>query len=120
MHTHSLANSPINLPLLGVSSIPEVFQYDLTALYGNEIYVESKENDCAGPGSVQNGSVLTVPPLEVAVRCVILVATDGLYDMMCNDKAVEIAFSHWGDPNAAAEEMIETTGTFFHFFYDYY
>ena len=113
MHTHSLANSPINLPLLGVSSIPEVFQYDLTALYGNEIYVESKENDCAGPGSVQNGSVLTVPPLEVAVRCVILVATDGLYDMMSNDKAVEIAFSHWGDPNAAAEEMIETTGTFF-------
>jgi hypothetical protein len=33
-----------------------------------------------------------------------------LYDMISNDDAVEIAFKHWGDPAAAAEEMIDKTG----------
>lgn len=47
---------------------------------------------------------------EVAVRCVLLVATDGVYDMMSNDDAVIIAFKHWGNPAAAAEEMIVETG----------
>lgn len=47
---------------------------------------------------------------EVAVRCVLLVATDGVYDMMSNDDAVVIAFKHWGNPAAAAEEMIVETG----------
>ena len=47
---------------------------------------------------------------EVAVRCVILIATDGLYDMMTNEKAVDIAFNHWSDPAAAAEEMLTQTG----------
>jgi serine/threonine protein phosphatase PrpC len=41
---------------------------------------------------------------------VLLIATDGLYDMMDNEKAVGIAFKHWTDPAAAATEMIAETG----------
>jgi serine/threonine protein phosphatase PrpC len=44
------------------------------------------------------------------VRCAILIATDGLYDMMSNERAVDLAFTHWGDPAAAAEELITETG----------
>jgi serine/threonine protein phosphatase PrpC len=44
------------------------------------------------------------------VRCAILIATDGLYDMMSNERAVDLAFEHWGDPAAAAEELITETG----------
>jgi serine/threonine protein phosphatase PrpC len=46
----------------------------------------------------------------VSVRCAILIATDGLYDMMSNERAVDLAFTHWGDPAAAAEELITETG----------
>ena len=92
-----------------MSSIPEVFQYDLTALYAESCAVETKSSD--SPGPLEDVGVTRVNDLgEVAVRCVILVATDGLYDMMSNDKAVSIAFDHWGDPAAAAEQMIVETG----------
>ena len=108
----------------GVSSIPEVFQYDLTALYA-----ETCTTGGACPSSIPLGTIpqtsdtenkseteivstksLVNAVGEVAVRCVILIATDGLYDMMTNEKAVDIAFNHWSDPAAAAEEMLTQTG----------
>jgi hypothetical protein len=102
---------------LGVSSIPEVFQYDLTALYATEENnSETKTSDSQAVGTPLDSETRTRGLVrmnsmgEVAVRCVILVATDGLYDMMSNDDAVVIAFKHWGDPAAAAEEMIVETG----------
>lgn len=47
---------------------------------------------------------------RVVVRTALLVATDGLYDMMSNDCAVEMAFGHWGDPAAAAEHLVSESG----------
>lgn len=97
-----------------MSAIPEVFQYDLTALYADDITSETKNKDSKAHGTALDGDVRRdMVPLdggEVAVRCIILVATDGLYDMISNDDAVDIAFKHWGDPAAAAEEMIVKTG----------
>lgn len=97
--------------------MPEVFQYDLTALYATEENnSETKNSDSQAVGIPLDGEVRTRGLVrtnslgEVAVRCVILVATDGLYDMMSNDDAVVIAFKHWGNPAAAAEEMIVETG----------
>lgn len=91
-----------------------MFQYDLTALYADDITSETKHKDSKAHGTALNGDVhRDMVPLdggEVAVRCIILVATDGLYDMIGNDDAVDIAFKHWGDPAAAAEEMIVKTG----------
>jgi hypothetical protein len=92
-----------------VSSIPEVFQYDLTALYAEECCGELK-TDGPSPPLGGPGSCLLNSKGEAAIRCVILVATDGLYDMMSNERAVGIAFEHWSDPAAAAEKMIVETG----------
>ena len=98
----------------GVSAVPEVFQYDLTALYADDITAETKTSDSKAVGTALGGKARRgMVPLdtgEVAVRCCILVATDGLFDMMTNDTAVDVAFRHWGDPAAAAEEMIDKTG----------
>lgn len=94
-----------------------MFQYDLTALYATEENnSETKTSDSQAVGTPMDSETRTRGLVrmnsmgEVAVRCVILVATDGLYDMMSNDDAVVIAFKHWGDPAAAAEEMIVETG----------
>ena len=46
----------------------------------------------------------------VTVRSILLIATDGLFDMMSNERAVEIAFDHWGDPSHAAKQMVSETG----------
>mmetsp|Transcript_20476 Transcript_20476/g.19801 ORF Transcript_20476/g.19801 Transcript_20476/m.19801 type:complete len:570 (-) Transcript_20476:129-1838(-) len=83
----------------GVSSIPEITQYDLTALYDHQDSPDNKDSsNCIDSDG------------EVSVRCAILIATDGLYDMMSNERAVDVAFEHWGDPAAAAEELITETG----------
>ena len=106
--------SPFTVSFLGVSAVPEVFQYDLTALYADDITAETKTKDSKAVGTALNGEVhrdmVLLETGEVAVRCCILVATDGLFDMMSNDAAVDIAFNHWSDPAAAAEEMIVKTG----------
>jgi serine/threonine protein phosphatase PrpC len=44
------------------------------------------------------------------VRCVLLVATDGVYDMISNDRAIDVAFKHWGDPAGAAKELVAEAG----------
>jgi serine/threonine protein phosphatase PrpC len=44
------------------------------------------------------------------VRCVLLVATDGVYDMVSNDRAIDVAFKHWGDPAGAAKELVAEAG----------
>ena len=46
----------------------------------------------------------------MAIRCVLLVATDGLYDMLSNERAVNVAFAHWGDPASAAVELVKEAG----------
>ena len=94
--------------------MPEVFQYDLTALYADDVTAETKTKDSKAVGTALDGEVrrdmVPLDSCEVAVRCIILVATDGLFDMMSNDAAVDVAFNHWGDPAAAAEEMLVQTG----------
>ena len=47
---------------------------------------------------------------RAAVRCVLLVATDGVYDMVSNDSAIDVAFKHWGDPAGAAKELVTEAG----------
>ena len=105
-----------------MSSIPEVFQYDLTALYAETFTTGGATSNLIGssPQGGENKESLSIESKcnkstvnalgEVAVRCVILIATDGLYDMMTNEKAVDIAFNHWSNPAGAAEEMICQTG----------
>ena len=44
------------------------------------------------------------------MRCVLLVATDGVYDMVSNDSAIDVAFKHWGDPAGAAKELVTEAG----------
>lgn len=46
----------------------------------------------------------------MVIRCVLLVATDGLYDMLSNERAVGVAFDHWGDPASAAVELVKEAG----------
>ena len=46
------------------------------------------------------------------IRCVLLVATDGLYDMLSNERAVGVAFDHWGDPASAAVELVKEAGKY--------
>ena len=50
----------------------------------------------------------------MVIRCVLLVATDGLYDMLSNDRAVNVAFDHWGDPASAAVELVKEAGESYH------
>ena len=95
-----------------------MFQYDLTALYADEAKIESGKSDSqavgipmgGNEGGVARGITRINSEGEVAVRCVLLIATDGLFDMMTNDTAVSTAFKHWGNPAAAAAEMIVETG----------
>jgi serine/threonine protein phosphatase PrpC len=49
-------------------------------------------------------------PGVAAVRCVILVATDGLFDMVNNERAIDIAFEHFGNPAGAADELVRESG----------
>ena len=44
------------------------------------------------------------------MRCVLLVSTDGVHDMVNNDHAVDVAFKHWGDPAGAAKELVAEAG----------
>ena len=46
------------------------------------------------------------------IRCVLLVATDGLYDMLSNERAVDVAFDNWGDPASAAVELVKEAGEY--------
>ena len=48
----------------------------------------------------------------VTVRSVLLVATDGLYDMVGNERAMKIAFDHWGNPSRAAKQMVAESGKY--------
>jgi serine/threonine protein phosphatase PrpC len=48
----------------------------------------------------------------MVIRCVLLVATDGLYDMLSNERAVGVAFDHWGDPASAAVELVKEAGEY--------
>ena len=52
---------------------------------------------------------LNLPGLA-AVRCVILVATDGLFDMVSNERAMDVAFEHFGNPAGAADELVCESG----------
>lgn len=44
------------------------------------------------------------------MRCVILVATDGLFDMVSNERAMDVAFEHFGNPAGAADELVCESG----------
>lgn len=44
------------------------------------------------------------------MRCVILVATDGLFDMVSNERAMDVAFEHFGNPAGTADELVRESG----------
>lgn len=72
---------------------------------------ETVRSNCVGLSSLHL-TALTCPALpgRAAVRCVLLVSTDGVHDMVNNDHAVDVAFKHWGDPAGAAKELVAEAG----------
>jgi serine/threonine protein phosphatase PrpC len=83
----------------GVSSVPEIFEYDLSALCTSSMAC-----------GVERGGNVGGEYKQVAVRSVLLIGTDGVYDMISNEAAVELAFKYWGDPAAATEAIVSHTG----------
>jgi serine/threonine protein phosphatase PrpC len=72
----------------GVSSTPDIYDYDLTGL--------------PGVAPVRSGDFLRVS---------LLVATDGVFDVMSNEDAVATALQHWEKPGAAVDEILAVTDT---------
>jgi len=72
----------------GVSSTPDIYDYDLTGL--------------PGIAPRRSGDFL---------RITILVATDGVFDVMSNEVAVATALQHWDEPGAAVDEILAVTDT---------
>ena len=67
----------------GVSSTPDIWDYDLSGLLGTG----------------QSG------PFRVSL----LVATDGVFDMMSNEEAVVTAMEYWAEPDAAVDDILSVT-----------
>jgi len=70
----------------GVSSTPDIHDYDLTGL--------------PGIASGRSGDFLRVS---------LLVATDGVFDVMSNEDAVATALQHWEEPGAAVDDILAVT-----------
>ena len=68
----------------GVSSVPDVWDYSIDDLLA-----------VAGSGGT--------------IRLSLMVATDGIYDMMSNEDAITISMKHFDDPNVAVDELLTTT-----------
>lgn len=85
---------------VGVSSVPEIFQYDLSALCTSSMACGVERCSAERCGEYK----------QVAMRSVLLIGTDGVYDMISNEDAVALAFKHWGDPAAATEAIVSHTG----------
>ena len=111
----------------GVSSVPEFFEYDLSALCtgstgerrgsGNgsgKVGGGGSGGDGRGSGNGNSSGSSSGKGegeyTQVAVRSVLLIGTDGVYDMISNEAAVELAFKYWGDPAAATEAIVTYTG----------
>ena len=80
---------------VGVSSVPDFFEYDLNELHsvGNSATAQLHEHSGR----------------RMLVRSVLLIGTDGIYDMISNEAAIAMAFNHWGDPAAATEAIVDHT-----------
>ena len=78
---------------VGVSSAPDFFEYDLSSI-GNSSATTQLNGKCGR---------------HVLVRSVLLIGTDGVYDMISNEAAIAMAFKHWGDPAAATEAIVDHT-----------
>jgi len=87
---------------VGVSSEPEYFEYDLSTLLPSTTSSPVTGSDVAGSSGGGRHPVL--------VRTVLLIGTDGVYDMISNETAVSMAFKHWGDPAAATDAIVKQTG----------
>lgn len=70
----------------GVSSVPDVWDYNV----GDLLAV------CGGPGAG-------------AVKLTLMVATDGVFDMLSNEAAVVTAMKHWDQPGLAVDEIMTVT-----------
>ena len=68
----------------GVSSVPDVWDYSINDL-------------------------LAVAGSAGKIRLSLMVATDGIYDMINNEDAIMIAMLHFNDPNIAVDELLTTT-----------
>ena len=77
---------------VGVSSVPDFFEYDLNSI-GNSATAQLHEHSGR----------------RMLVRSVLLIGTDGIYDMVSNEAAIAMAFNHWGDPAAATEAIVDHT-----------
>ena len=77
----------------GVSSVPDFFEYDLSSI-GSATATSQLRGKCGQ---------------YVLVRSVLLIGTDGVYDMISNEAAIAMAFKHWGDPAAATEAIVDHT-----------
>ena len=91
---------------VGVSSEPEFFEYDLSTLRAQ--HPTSTGAGVAGTSGGNGSGVGGGRP--VLVRTVLLIGTDGVYDMISNESAVSLAFKHWGDPAAATDAIVKHTG----------
>ena len=93
----------------GVSSIPEIFEYDVTSLFLDH---QEEESECHTEdyyrSSMKSRPSTSVKPLST-IRSVLLIATDGVYDMMSNDEATAIAFKYWGDPASGTDAIVART-----------
>jgi len=59
-------------------------------------------------------SQLSIPEPEVHIvpltdkDLFLVLATDGIYDVLSNQEVVDLAMKHWNDPEAAAKEVVRT------------
>jgi serine/threonine protein phosphatase PrpC len=92
---------------VGVSSVPEFFEYDLS-----EVSSGTRSGGLGGLGGLSGsgGSGSGRQAGRETVRSVLLIGTDGVYDMISNDAAVGMAFAHWGDPAGATDAIVSYTG----------
>ena len=90
---------------VGVSSVPEFFEYDLSEVCSSTLHVSGRGrytymnsaadiNASGKPCSNSSGTDNT----QIVMRSVLLIGTDGVFDMIANEDAVDLAFKYWGDP----------------------
>ena len=99
---------------VGVSAVPEFFEYDLTDVCSSSlntnrrgIYTRYNSADLNASGKVYSHMGGT-DHTQIVMRSVLLIGTDGVYDMITNEDAVDLAFKYWGDPGSFITNVVIT------------
>ena len=85
---------------VGVSSVPEFFEYDLSEVCSSSLNMHGRgryTGDYNASGKIYS-NIGGTNNTQIVMRSVLLIGTDGVYDMISNDDAVDLAFKYWGDP----------------------